>query len=82
MTHCAISRQIIGQPCHDIAQCAEIWNSQISAESFDHCYKMCCTSNLHVAPIIIFDEIHKYSNWETYIKGFFDGLKTAAVNTV
>ena len=26
-------------------------------------------------PIIIFDEIHKYSQWKTYIKGFFDTYK-------
>jgi predicted AAA+ superfamily ATPase len=29
----------------------------------------------HKMPIIVFDEIHKYRHWKTFIKGFFDGYK-------
>ncbi len=27
---------------------------------------------LHKSPVIIFDEIHKYPHWKTFIKGFYD----------
>ena len=27
------------------------------------------------APIVVFDEIHKYSKWKTFLKGFFDMYK-------
>ncbi|CAK6510386.1 AAA family ATPase [Rickettsia helvetica] len=23
-------------------------------------------------PIVIFDELHKFSNWQTFLKGFYD----------
>lgn len=26
-------------------------------------------------PIIVFDEIHKYTNWQTFVKGFYDTYK-------
>jgi len=29
-------------------------------------------------PLLIFDEIHKYSNWKTFLKGFYDGYKDQA----
>ena len=28
-----------------------------------------------MAPIVVFDEIHKYSRWKTFLKGFFDLYK-------
>jgi len=31
---------------------------------------------LKLKPIIVFDEIHKYSNWKTFLKGLIDEYKT------
>ena len=34
-------------------------------------------------PLIVFDEIHKYSKWKNFVKGFFDeyGLKSTVIVT-
>jgi hypothetical protein len=33
-------------------------------------------------PIIVFDEIHKYSKWKTFLKGFYDTYKGKAIMIV
>ncbi len=41
-----------------------------SVASFAGLHKL--TSNI---PIVVFDEVHKYGKWKTFLKGFFDTYK-------